>query len=250
MTKFSTIVMNLIILASVLVAVSSLVSRRILLSVQKNNNNNNNKIIMSTITTASSKKNIATKSATTKLNQSQNDNDDMTSTNTAVVTTSDEITKNDQLSTDTKTIIQQKTWNPLRLGVLRLGLTEPAMISPLNYGKYDGTFRCAYCDHNLFDSNAKYDSGSGWPSFWRSINNNAIYYKPEGIGRLEVQCNNCHSHLGHVFLDGPKPNTVSQVLLQSSPLSDPRTSSTSKRNNLPRFCINGASLRYTPREEK
>ena len=140
-----------------------------------------------------------------------------------------------------------QTWNPLRLAVLRLGLTEPAMTSPLNYGKKDGTFRCAYCGQTLFDSNAKYDSGSGWPSFWRSIEEGAIDYKREFDGRLECRCGRCKSHLGHVFLDGPLPSKVDKDLLQQSPASDPR--GRQENGYLPRVCINGASLRYDERQK-
>lgn len=133
-----------------------------------------------------------------------------------------------------------KTWNPLRLLVLRLGFTEPAWTSPLNYQKKTGTYHCAYCGHKLFDSESRYDSGSGWPSFWRSTEEGALDYKMEFDGRLECRCGKCKSHLGHVFLDGPLPSSVRQDLLNSSPDSDPR----SRRENsrLPRFCINGASL--------
>jgi peptide-methionine (R)-S-oxide reductase len=134
-----------------------------------------------------------------------------------------------------------KTWNPLRLLVLRLGFTEPAWTSPLNYQKKEGTFSCAYCGQALFNSDAKYDSGSGWPSFWRTIEEGAVSYKMEFDGRLECRCGRCQSHLGHVFLDGPRPTSVSQEILRLSPESDPRSKTDNGR--LPRFCINGASLR-------
>jgi len=140
--------------------------------------------------------------------------------------------------------IQRLTWNPLRLGVLRLGLTEPAMTSPLNYGKYDGTFTCAYCGATLFASTAKYDSGTGWPSFWRTAQEGAVEYKRDLTG-LECHCARCDSHLGHVFLDGPRPGSVPQPELQDSPASDPRGSA-----YLPRYCINGAALNYKKREEE
>jgi peptide-methionine (R)-S-oxide reductase len=137
----------------------------------------------------------------------------------------------------------QKTWNPLRLAVLRLGLTEPRAVSTFNYGNYkDGTFSCAYCGHVLFDGSSKYDSGSGWPSFWRSAKEDAIEYKMEWDGRLECKCKQCNSHLGHVFLDGPEPYQVDGELLKKSPESDPRGRSSSV---LPRFCINGAALTYS-----
>ena len=116
-----------------------------------------------------------------------------------------------------------KTWNPLRLLVLRLGFTEPAWTSPLNYQKKVGTYNCAYCGNELFDATMKYDSGSGWPSFWRSIDEGAVSYKMEFDGRMECRCGRCESHLGHVFLDGPRPSSVPQELLESSPSSDPRS---------------------------
>jgi len=141
---------------------------------------------------------------------------------------------------------QVQTWNPLRLAVLRLGLTEPMATSPLNYGKYDGEFTCAYCGQTLFDSSAKYDSKSGWPSFWRTAEEGSVKYRPEFDGRLECQCSRCSSHLGHVFLDGPRPETVSDDLLQSSPSSDPRGKS---GTYLPRFCINGAAMNFNKRNE-
>ena len=141
-----------------------------------------------------------------------------------------------------------KTWNPLRLAVLRLGLTEPAWTSPLNYGEKEGKFSCAYCGHELFDSDGKYDSGSGWPSFWRSVDDVAMNYKMEFDGRLECRCGECKSHLGHVFLDGPLPSSVDQDLLSSSPITDPRSKRADAR--LPRFCVNGASLRMNSNEEQ
>ena len=137
------------------------------------------------------------------------------------------------------------TWNPLRLAVLRLGLTEPAMTSPLNYGTYNGIFTCAYCGVALFDSTAKYDSGTGWPSFWRTAVPEAVAYQRDLTG-LECHCAHCDSHLGHVFLDGPRPSTVPFDLLRDSPESDPRGAR--EDAPLPRYCINGAALNYRARD--
>jgi peptide-methionine (R)-S-oxide reductase len=142
--------------------------------------------------------------------------------------------------------IVRKTWNPFRLAILRLKMTEPAMTSPLNYGKYnDGsTFHCAYCQNPLFDSSAKYNSGTGWPSFWRTISTTSVTYHREWDGRIECQCYNCKSHLGHVFLDGPRPSSIqNDTLLSSAPNTDPRSTS---NTYLPRFCINGLALTYQP----
>jgi peptide-methionine (R)-S-oxide reductase len=160
---------------------------------------------------------------------------------------SSQFSKNGDTVEDDDTKIVPKTWNPIRLGVLRLGLTEPAMTSALNYGKFDGKFTCAYCGHELFDSAAKYDSRSGWPSFWRTSNEDSVSYKPEMDGRLECRCKKCSSHLGHVFLDGPRPSSVEQDLLATSPTSDPRGK---KSEYLPRFCVNGSALRYNPQDIK
>jgi peptide-methionine (R)-S-oxide reductase len=141
---------------------------------------------------------------------------------------------------DGKASFDVQTWNPLRLLVLKLGFTEPAWTSPMNYGEKEGTFACAYCGQELFGSDGKYDSGSGWPSFWRSIDEGAISYKMEFDGRLECRCGRCTSHLGHVFLDGPRTSDVPQAILESSPPSDPRQKRADAR--LPRFCVNGASM--------
>jgi peptide-methionine (R)-S-oxide reductase len=160
--------------------------------------------------------------------------------------------------------IVRTTWNPFRLAILRLGWTEPAMVSPFNYGtNYDGTFHCAYCQHPLLDSNAKYDSGTGWPSFWRTISDASISYQREWDGRMECRCFRCKSHLGHVFLDGPRPSQVNAELLRTAPNTDPRPRSTRTSNNndtdtteinrsnpLPRFCLNGGALTYQPRKHQ
>jgi peptide-methionine (R)-S-oxide reductase len=161
-------------------------------------------------------------------------------TNTPDVPKSDDKT----LTNDDASRVKRKTWNPLRLAILRLGLTEPAMTSSLNYGKYDGIFCCAYCNHTLFDSNAKYNSGTGWPSFWRTQDASSVVLRREWDGRMESRCGKCQSHLGHVFLDGPLPGEVDAVDLRTAPETDPRSSSSSY---LPRFCINGGALTYQPR---
>ena len=83
--------------------------------------------------------------------------------------------------------------NPLRFAVLRLSFTEPAWTSSFNYGEHDGAFVCASCDTKLFDSSAKFDSGSGWPSFWRTSADGVVAYnKPDLLGRTECHCAKCN----------------------------------------------------------
>jgi peptide-methionine (R)-S-oxide reductase len=158
---------------------------------------------------------------------------------------SETIKSKDEKTTVEEGSVKMKTYNPLRLLVLKAGFTEPMYTSPLNYEKRQGIYSCAFCGHALFDSSSKYDSRSGWPSFWRSALEGSISYKREFDGRLECQCGKCKSHLGHVFPDGPKPSEsfVSDNLVASMPESDPKAV-----QRLPRFCINGASLRFEASE--
>jgi peptide-methionine (R)-S-oxide reductase len=107
--------------------------------------------------------------------------------------------------------------------VLRRGSTERAGSSPLDREKRRGTFHCAGCDHPLFASAAKFDSGTGWPSFFRPLEggvgtraDNTLFMR-----RTEVHCRRCGSHLGHVFDDGPRPTGL-------------------------RYCMNGTALRFAP----
>lgn len=131
--------------------------------------------------------------------------------------------------------------DPLRLLVLKFHWTEPAWTSIFNYGEYrDGTFTCAGCGSTLFKGAHKFESGSGWPSFWRTAEGGAVAYsKPDSMGRTECHCNKCDGHLGHVFDDGPSTYTTKPP---GEPL--PSTDFPATVGNLPRYCINGLALRY------
>jgi peptide-methionine (R)-S-oxide reductase len=119
----------------------------------------------------------------------------------------------------------QKELDPLQHHVLRQHGTERPFTSPLNNEKRTGVFRCAGCDEPLFDSNTKYESGSGWPSFW-APKDHAVETTSDtshGMVRTEVTCAKCGGHLGHLFPDGPRPTGN-------------------------RYCMNGAALKFE--EEK
>ncbi|HYP31000.1 MAG TPA: peptide-methionine (R)-S-oxide reductase MsrB [Burkholderiaceae bacterium] len=118
----------------------------------------------------------------------------------------------------------RKELDPVQYQVLRKHATERAGTSPLNFEKRTGEFRCAGCGAPLFDSATKYESGSGWPSFW-APKDHAVATTTDnshGMVRTEVHCAKCGGHLGHVFPDGPQPTGE-------------------------RYCMNGAALKF---EEK
>jgi len=86
--------------------------------------------------------------------------------------------------------------------------TEPAFSGKYNKSKFVGDYKCVCCGEELFSSDTKFDSGSGWPSFWKPISEDKIEYISDtayGMVRTEVNCKKCGAHLGHVFDDGPKP---------------------------------------------
>jgi len=112
---------------------------------------------------------------------------------------------------------------PDKDAVLRHGATEPPFSSPLNQEKRPGRFLCAGCGQPLFTSDAKFDSGCGWPSFTTPLDASVATRADHshGMTRTEVLCQACGGHLGHVFDDGPAPTGQ-------------------------RYCINGLALDFTP----
>lgn len=92
--------------------------------------------------------------------------------------------------------------------VLREHGTEPAFRNQYDHHQETGVYRCAGCGQELFSSDAKYDSGSGWPSFYQPIQPEALAENADhrfGMGRTEIHCTHCGGHIGHVFPDGPRP---------------------------------------------
>ena len=106
----------------------------------------------------------------------------------------------------------QEDWHsrlsPERFQVLRQAATEPPWSGEYVHHHADGTYRCAGCGAVLFASGTKFDSGSGWPSFFEPATSEAVELRPDtshGMARTEVVCRACGGHLGHVFDDGPQP---------------------------------------------
>lgn len=105
----------------------------------------------------------------------------------------------------------EKQWQtcltPEQYHILRQKGNEKAFTGKYVKEKADGTYICAACGNQLFDSRTKFDSGTGWPSFWDAHNKNVILKEDNSMGmkRTEVLCANCGGHLGHLFNDGPEP---------------------------------------------
>jgi peptide-methionine (R)-S-oxide reductase len=101
----------------------------------------------------------------------------------------------------------KKLLSPNQFAVLRLAATERPYTSPLDHEKREGVFACAGCDLPLFSSKTKFDSGTGWPSFWAPLENAVATTDDRSFGmvRTAVHCRRCGGHLGHVFKDGPRP---------------------------------------------
>ena len=108
--------------------------------------------------------------------------------------------------------------------MLRHEGTEAPYTSPLLNEHRQGTFKCLGCDWPVYSSKTKFDSGTGWPSFWQPISQQAVVSNTDNslfMSRTEIKCANCGGHLGHVFNDGPRPTGL-------------------------RYCMNGVALKFQP----
>lgn len=117
----------------------------------------------------------------------------------------------------------RKLLTPEQYAILRQSATERPFTSPLLHEERRGTFVCAGCSLDLFSSSTKFDSGTGWPSFWAPMDNavNQVSDNSLGMMRTAVECRRCGGHLGHVFDDGPKPTGL-------------------------RYCMNGFAMTFKP----
>jgi peptide-methionine (R)-S-oxide reductase len=118
----------------------------------------------------------------------------------------------------------RRTLTAEEFNVLRKHGTEPPGSSGLNSEKRDGLFQCAGCGQPLFSSDTKFESGTGWPSFFQPLEDAVATSTDRSLfmTRTEVHCSRCHGHLGHVFPDGPRPTGL-------------------------RYCMNGIALKFEPR---
>ena len=129
-----------------------------------------------------------------------------------------------------KIIISEKEWRekltPEEYYVTREKGTERPFTGKYNNSQEPGIYSCICCGQDLFDSDEKFDSGTGWPSYWNPINGDAVITEEDhsfGMVRTEVMCSICDAHLGHLFPDGPKPTGL-------------------------RYCINSVSLKRKDKE--
>lgn len=105
----------------------------------------------------------------------------------------------------------KKTLKPEQFEVCFNKGTEKPFTGKYHDCKEDGIYKCSCCGEVLFDSDTKFDSGTGWPSFWQPVDDEKISYETDnsfGMLRVEVSCKKCGAHLGHVFDDGPKPTNL------------------------------------------
>lgn len=136
------------------------------------------------------------------------------------------------MSERAKIVKSKKEWeaqlSPIQFYILRQAGTEMAFTGPFLQEKRAGVYRCAGCGNPLFDAATKFESGTGWPSFFASLGAEAVEERKEGplipfmVRRVEVRCASCEGHLGHVFKDGPKPTGL-------------------------RYCMNGYGLKFDER---
>ena len=117
----------------------------------------------------------------------------------------------------------RKLLSPAAYDVLRRQGTEVPWSSKLEYEHRKGIYACAGCNLDNYSSDTKFESGTGWPSFWKPLNNAVLTSSDSSLGmdRTEVHCRRCGGHLGHVFDDGPKPTGL-------------------------RYCMNGVALKFRP----
>ncbi|HNW01083.1 MAG TPA: peptide-methionine (R)-S-oxide reductase MsrB [Burkholderiaceae bacterium] len=125
-----------------------------------------------------------------------------------------------------KALLQQKGAEPMAFDVSRREATERAFTGKHAENKLPGTYTCICCGKPLFDAAAKFDSGTGWPSYFQPLSEDAVGTKVDGLlwmKRTEVHCADCGAHLGHVFPDGPQPTGL-------------------------RYCMNSASMDFVPQK--